>query len=1065
MRKLMYLLCAMLLSASVWAQQRTVRGRVTDPAGNPVSGVTINVKGTATSTQSATDGAFSITADNGATLVFSSVGFDRQEVAVTGDEPLTVSLRNQTRELTEVVVTALGQTRSRDKVGYSAATFRSDEVTRVAPVSPLDGLQGKIAGADISTIGGVPGSSSRIILRGYTSLSTTGNNQPLIVVDGVPFNNSRLGSFNDFLNSGGVDIGNGLNDLNPNDIESVSVLKGAAASSLYGSRAQNGVVIITTKRGRAGRLSVDLVSSTIVSSVAKLPEFQNTFGQGWNAQHYKEENGSWGPKMDGRDRLWGSEVDNSRLIKPFSPVMDNIRNFYDNGLELNNTVAVRGGNENSLFYLSYGNVHNNGTLPGYPDVYRRNTIAVRGQTKANRFLASASMNYINKNGSTVNTNDDDAGSSTFENIIQVPRDMHLVDFKDYHNKFFNVDNYFTPYAANPYFSLYENGNRYQNDRFFGNAELGFDFTRALNLRWRTGIDVANARVRDYQAIEAPKSGSWRGPNPTNAEGASYTAKVGGVRELSDYVREINTDLFLNYNYDVSGDFNVSGFVGGNYNDQESRRHSSRVTGLTIPGYYNITNSANDPTTATASSRRRLLGAFAQANLSFKDYLFLTLNARNDWSSTLPQDKNSYFYPGANASLVMSRLLDLGAAKVSYWKLRAAIGRTGKDAPVYSLESTLAAGNAGVGAGNLIFPINGVSGFELSNIIGNSELRPELTTEIEFGTEFRFLNNRLGADIAWYRKRSDGQIMSVPIAPSTGYMSLITNFGLVENKGVELSLNAVPVQSKDFNWNITYTFSRNRNKILELPEGLDKVDFNTYFDVKMTGRVGRPIGVIEAPRPLMTEDGKFVTSNGFYVNTPTDEEYGTIERDYMMGLNNQVTYKNWTLSFSIDYRRGGYFVSRTADLTYFVGNAPLTAYNDRRPFIIPNSVVQNGTDGQGKPIYEENITPIDMTNVNSYWYHTSNDAFVWQHMILPKDFMKLRDVTLTFRLPAAWAQRVRAQSASLTAVGRNFLLWVPQKNTFVDPEATNLGNDILGEFGEQATAPTTKTYGLSLKVNF
>ena len=1055
-----------MLSISIcgWTQPRTVTGRITDPNGKPVQSASVSVKNGTAATQTAADGSFSINAATGDVLVITSIGFASTEVSVTNQSEISVALSQKAGELTEVVVTALGATRGKDKVGYSAQTFKSDEINRSAPVSPLDGLQGRVAGADISTIGGQPGSSSKVIVRGYSSIGGQ-SNQALIVVDGVPFNNSRLGSFNDFANSGGVDFGNGLNDINPNDIDNITILKGAAATSLYGSRAQNGVVLITTKKGRAGKISVDFSSSAIASTVGKLPDFQNTFGQGWNGQHWKEENGSWGPRLDGAERLWGSQVDNSRLIKPFSAIDDNVRHFYDMGWELNNTIGIRGGNENSTFYLSYGNVSNNGILPGDVDKFNRNTLSLRGQTRTNKFLASASFNYINKNGSTVNSQADEAGSSTFENIIQIPRDLPLTDFKDYNNKFFNVDNYFTPYASNPYFSLFENGNNNRNDRFFGTTELGYDFSKALNLRWRSGIDVADARVKDYQAIESPKAGSWRGANPTNAEGASLTPLVGAVREISDYVREINSDLFLNYNKDIATDLNISGFVGGNYNEQETRRHTSKVTGLTIPGFYHLSNSPNDPTTTTVSTKRRLIGAFAQANLAYKDYLFLTLNARNDWSSTLPIDNNSFFYPGANASLVLSRLVDLSSAKISYLKVRGAYGKTGKDAPVYLLESVAESGNVELGFGNLIFPLDGVSAFKLGDDIGNKDLRPELTTELELGTEVKFFNNRLGFDFTYYKKRTDGQIIKVPIAGSTGYGNLVTNFGLVENKGVELLVDAAPVKTRDFNWNLVFNFSKNNNNILELPAGLDKVDFNSYFDLKMVGRVGSPIGVIEGPKILMTDDGKYVTANGFFTATPEDFSYGTVQRDYMMGLYNNFSYKNWNLGFTFDYRKGGYFVSRTADLTYFVGNAWLTQYNDRRPFIIPNSVVQNGVDASGKPIYEENTIPIDMANVNSYWYHTSNKPFALGQSILPKDFLKLRDITLTYRLPASWARRINASNVSISFVGRNFLIWVPQKNTFIDPEITNLGNDLIGEFGEQAASPTTKSYGAALRINF
>lgn len=1064
MKKILTSIYVLLFAVEVFAQSRTVTGKVTNDEGKPVSFASVTVKGATGGVAADEGGNFTISAAPGSVLVISASGFTPKEVAIGNETTLAVTLSSK-EALTEVVVAAFGQTRSKDRIGYAATTFKAADINRSAPVSPLDGLQGRVAGADISTIGGQPGSSTKIILRGYSSFSTTGDNQALIVVDGVPFNNSRLGSFNDFLNAGGVDFGNGLNDLNPSDIENITILKGAAATSLYGSRAANGVVLVTTKKGRSGKISVDFNSSVILSNVSKLPDFQNRFGQGWNGVHYKEENGSWGPRLDGVERLWGAEVDNSRLIKPFSAVEDNVRNFYDIGREINNSVALRGGSENANFYFSYGNVNSNGVLPGATDVYNRNTVGLRGELKTGLFLTSASLNYINKEGHTANSRDDAAGSSTFQNIVQVPRDIYLTDFKDYNNKFFNVENYFTPYASNPYYSLFENGNNNQNDRVFGNLELGYDISKAINLRWKTGVDAANARVKDWQAVERPKPNSWRGPNPTNYEGASFTPLVGGVRELTQYVREVNSDFFINYNKDVFTGLNLSGFLGANYNEREGRTQQSKIQDLTIPGYYAITNTGSAPVDATIFSKRRLLGAFAQLNLAYKDFLFISGSARNDWSSTLPIGKNSYFYPGVNASLLISELADLSNTGISYFKLRGAIGKTGKDAPVYSLKSIGVSSNIDLGFGNIALPLNNISPFEVGNTIGNSSLQPELTTEVEAGTELKFLKDRIGLDLTFYRKRTRGQIISIPIAASTGYQSLIANFGLVQNKGIEFVGTLVPIRSNNFNWTANVTFTKNRNKVLELPAGLDKVDFNSSYDVKMVARVGQPIGVLEAPKKLMTADGKYVvTAKGFYAQTDP-ASYGTIERDYMLGLNNTISYKNWSLGANLDYRRGGYFYSFTADLTYFVGNAWLTTYNDRRPFIIPNSVVQTGVDPTGKPVYEENTTPIDMTNMNSYWYHTNNAVQSWEHTILPKDFLKLRDVTLTYRLPRSLTDRLNVQNVSLSVIGRNLLLWLPKENMFIDPEITNLGNDLIGEFGEQAASPTYKAFGAALRINF
>jgi len=409
---------------------------------------------------------------------------------------------------------------------------------------------------------------------------------------------------------------------------------------------------------------------------------------------------------------------------------------------------------------------------------------------------------------------------------------------------------------------------------------------------------------------------------------------------------------------------------------------------------------------------------------------------------------------------------MNSSRINYLKVRGAYGKTGNDAAPYQLESVLVSGDVLLGFGNLIFPLNGVSGFEISNIIGNSNLKPEITTETEVGAEAKFFDSRVGFDVSLYRKLSNGQILNVPVASSSGYRSLVTNFGKVENKGIEVVLNFVPLRIRDFTWEINYNFTKNMNKVLELPAGLDKVDFSTYYDVKMVARAGQPMGIIETPVVERTPDGRPVaTETGFYATTNEDFVRGNVQKDFMMGLNNSFTVKGWRLGFTVDYRQGGYMVSRTADLTYFVGNAWLTQFNDRRPFIIPNSVVQTGTDANGKPVYAENTTPVDATNYNSYWYHTTNKGFAYENMILPKSFIKLRDITLSYTLPKAWASKISAQSISLSAIGRNFLIWTPTKNTFVDPEVSDIGNDFLGEFGEVAASPSQTSYGLSLRIGF
>ncbi len=1051
---LAFLMLSIVAVTSAMAQNRLITGKVTAAEdGLPLPGVSVKVKGAAVGASTNAEGVYSISLPSGsAILEFTYIGFLKQEIKVSSSNQVDVKLVSDAKQLSEVVVTALGISKSKKALGYSATQVGSEEITRTSPVSMLDGLQGKVAGVNISSQSGAPGASSKVVLRGYSSVN--GSNQPLYVIDGVPVNNARFGA--DGTNRSN-DFGNNANDINPNDIESINILKGAAASNLYGSRAANGVILITTKSGKSGKFKVDFNTSATLSNILMTPTLQNVYGQGWSGAFDAHENGSWGPKMDGKTRLWGNIVDNSQLFKPFAP--QKIDGFYDTGAELNNSLAISGGNEKSTFYLSYGNVGSNGIIPGKSDTYDRNTFSLRGSTVAKAFKASASLNYVNKNSSFVTTGQGtSSGSTVFQELIQMPRDIRITELKDYKNKFHNENNYYTPYAINPYFVINESGNSFITERFFGNIDLGYEFLPWLSSSFKLGTDVSDSRLKDWQAVNAAAPGS---PN------AGRAADIGGLTEASYHRNEINADWVVNLNRKLSERITVDGLIGANYNQRGVRDLESTIKGLTIPGYYQMSNSSAPAVAQTVYEKRRLIGGYAQANVAYNNYLYLTLNARNDWSSTLPVDKNSYFYPGASLSFVLTDAVsNLNNYGISFAKFRASWGKTGNDAAPYLVRTVLANGEVSLGFGNLKFPFGGVNGYELSNRIGNSSLSPELTTEYEFGTDVRFLNNRIGIDLAYYNKTTKDQIFTVPIAATTGYTELVTNFGKIENKGIELTFNTTPVKSRSFQWDLNYTFTRNRNKVLELPEGLDRVELNSGYDVKFVAKVGKPLGIYEGPAPARDPQGRIIVNavSGLPELATENEEYGSAQRDYSMGLNNSFRYKDFNLGFSFDYRKGGLFWSYTSQLNYFVGNNVKTLYNDRRPFVVPNSV-NKIVDGSGNVTYRENVTPVEMSTYADYWNNSKNKAVVGPSTVVDKTFLKLRDVTLSYSLPKSFSSKLKASSITLTAYGRNLLMWLPTENTFIDPEVGTYSNDLSGEFGEFAGGPTTRSYGLALKASF
>ena len=961
MRNLLIMLCVF-ISFSALAQNEMASGKISNPKGEPVSFATVAVKGTKITAVADADGSFRIKARPGQTLVISAASYTMRDFVLPGLTGNDVILQPGSASMNEVVVVALGQSKSKARVGYSTQTFNSDVINKVSPVSMMDGLSGKVAGADISNVSGTPGGSTKVVLRGYGVIGG-GNNQPLYVIDGIPLSD---GTVNIGVAGGNgpalTDYGNGMTDINPNDIESITVLKGTSASSLYGSVAKNGVILITTKKGKSGKLTVALSSSFNASIVGKLPDEQTQFGQGWAGVSDITQNGSWGPALDGQMHPWGATVNNSQLVKPYEFQKNSIRDFYDVGTEYNNTISLSGGNEKTNFYFSYGNVTSNGILPGNYDKLQRNNFNIRTSSTFGNLNMAFSLNYINRHLTTpAKFSLGGLGNDLFNNILQIPVDMRIKDFSLYNNQFFNVDNYFTPFAENPYYDLTQNGSDQTQNRVYGKVDLTYKFTPQLSAEFRVGGDFTNANTAIWNAVNAPSPGSWNSGN--NPAGSARQPDIGSYQQQADYAGLIDGDFIVKYDKELNSNLTLDALAGLNYYQSTTTDQVTAIQGLTIPLFYNLSNSNSPPTGANTSFEKRLIGVYAQATLGFKDQLYLTVNARNDWSSTLPINNNSFFYPGANLSWIASNTFDMRNGAISFLKFRAAYGETGADALPYLIYPTIQQGNipstTGIPYGQIFFPIAGINGFTITPTIGNLDLKPIITKELELGVEAKFLDNRLGIDVAVYNKQTDGQIFNVPISPSSGYSALVENVGLVSNKGIEVTLNATPVKSRDFNWNLNLTFAKNNSDVVSLTNGLNKVQIGSdglsggmEFDLFP----GKPVGVFYSPAPVYSPDGKIVVdpNSGFPLVNPDKADIGTSERDFVMGLVNSFSYKNWTFSFSLDFRKGGYFYSSTADITMFAGNAAITTYNNRNPFIIPNSVNQV-PDTEGKTEYVENKT--------------------------------------------------------------------------------------------------------------
>lgn len=1046
------------------AQTVQITGTVTSKEdGQPLPGASVLVKGTTVGTTTDFNGKYSLSIPSDAqTLVISFVGMKQIEVAVAGQTVIDAVLESETVGLEEVVVTALGLKRDQKALGYSATTVTSDDINAAKSASLVSGLQGKVAGLSISSAGGT-GTSQKVYIRGVSSF--TGNNQPLYVINGVPMQNNFAG--NDETNNS-VDFGNQANDINPDDVESVTVLKGASATALYGSRAANGVIMITTKRGaNDGKISVVINSSVTASDILRTPQTQQNFGQGWPYWD-PAENGSWGPKLDGRMHVWGAYSTEDYGIgvvpdiykgykvmeKPFSYVKDNMRNFYDTGLEYQNSISISGGNDKNAFAMSYGNTYSDGIIPTDADSYKRNIFSFRGDHKAGKFAASFDVSYVRKDIKSVSSGQGSDGATLFQELSQMPVDIPLTELKDYNSIYHNIDNFYTLYAENPYWVIANNGNTYQDDRVYGKIELSYEILKNTKAIGRLGGDFTNARRRSFNAVATITPDTW-----------NYGVKSdqpGTYDEFNSYNGQIDVNALVVGDYKLGELFRLNTTIGFNYNTRSAYTSDSYLYGLSVPNWYSLSNGSDKPVVESLKNKRILYGALGQFDLSFKEWAFLTLSLRNDWSSTLPTNKNSYFYAGVNGAVVLTDAIPMLKETniFSFAKLRAAWGQTGNDAPVYRVYGRSVPTNIGLGFGNLNMPLGGELGVTLSNLQGNSNLKPEITTDMEFGADLRFLNNRIGIDFAYYFKTTKDQIISSSVAPETRFTQYTRNVGQVDNKGFEIRLSMVPLKTKDLEWEIVPTFSQNRSKVVKLWDDVKEYRITGAYGVDFVAIVGEPLGVFKVPQAATTPDGKIiVNSAGRPTVDPVNKKVvGNREPDFILGLNNRISFKGITVTAVLDYRKGGKFWSNTAEMLAFDGNSPLTVYNDRQPFVVPNSV--KVVSGQ----YVENDIPILGTAMYSYYNHSTN-TLMYENFVLDKTYIKLRELTVSYSIPRSILGKTPFKELVISAIGRNLLMWTPDTQNFVDPEATNYGNDLLSDFGEFSAGPTSRFFGGSLKISF
>ncbi len=1087
MRKIVYLLAVMLFASfsTVYAQ-RTITGTVTAASdGIALPGVTVQVKGaTGLGTMTDPNGKYSLSVpEEFNTLVFSFVGMQSVEQAISGTV-VNASMSTADIEVDEVVVTALGIARDKKSLGYSVQEVSGDAVNKVRETNFVSSLSGKVAGVNIkapNTMGG----SANVVIRGSNSL--LGNNQALFVVDGVPIDNSNINTDNQQGGWGGYDYGNAAMDINPDDIESISVLKGAAAAALYGSRASNGVILVTTKKGSSKKgIGVTINSGFMVSTVDKssMPQHQDQYGGGYGP-YYEDPTGNFyygDLNGDGtsvliapvsEDASWGAKFDPNVMVVPWynldplSPTYgetvpwvapeDDYTTFFETGMKFTNNVAFNGGFDKGSFRFSYTNVDESGILPNSSIV--RNTVSLAGSYElTEKFSVEANMNYVSTEatgrfgtgydgnnvmqsfGQWFQTNVDFADLEVYENEAGLQRAWN------YH--YWTEDEIVPYYFDNPYWVRYKNFQNDGRDRFFGYAKFTYDVSDWLTIESRVSKDYYSFYLEERIAVGSAVTGDQ--PDYT------YTS-----RDLS----ESNADIYALFNKNF-GDLSVNGLIGtGMRRNNIMYNRSSTVGGLIIPDFYSLANSVSAVSTTESFISKGINSIYSNVSLGFQNFAYLEVSARQDMSSTLPDEENQYFYPSVSTSIIVSELIDVSA--ISFAKVRVNWAKVGNDAPAYQTITTYSQ--------NTNWSNTGM--FSVGSTLQNENLKPETSTSIEAGAELRLFDNRLGFDVSAYKTNTLDQILPVSVSRSSGYSSMYVNVGEIENKGLELTFDVTPIKTNDLTFNIGINWYTNENMVVSLnPEGtpenerITNILLFSAWDVSVNATEGEPYGTIKGTDFIYDGDDHVIGSNGFPLATAKDTVLGNVNPDWNMGILPTLTYKGITISGLIDIQKGGSIYSVSTKYGMATGVYEETAEDNDlgNPLRDPVVVAADGSPDPTSGGYRFDGVLEDGTENNvyvrgSHWggwtYYNYLPTASW---VFDASYVKLRELSVSYSLPSSMISKTPFTNVALSLVGRNLAILYKVPDHF-DPEAALSSGNQQGI--ESGSYPTTRSIGFNIKLGF
>ena len=1048
----MSLVLILTLFQVVLAQTRTVSGRVTDQkTGEGLPGATVLLKGTTNGISTNADGAFSISVPSGdGTLVFSSVGYVAQERPLTSASTYAIAMASDVKQLSEVVVTSLGRTQEKNAIGYSVAEVQSTELTQARSTNIVNSLTAKVAGVRIQAASGMVGASSSIFIRGFTTF--TSSNQPLFVVDGVPIDNG--GGTNALQN--GVSNSNRAIDINQDDVESVSVLKGPAAAVLYGSRAASGAILITLKKGAkygTKKQSISVTSNYNIVKVGRLPEYQNSYGQGNLGVFNPISNGSWGPLVTGQTVTNFRGEQEQLSINP-----NNVKDLFQTGSNFQNNIALSGATDRMRYYAAYGNLRETGILAN--NELTRNTLTFTGSAQLTDKLRT-STSFIYTNNQSQRTPQGNVQANPFFRTWFLPRtyDINKYPFEQADGSqlgaavagTFTGNNTWYSNDDNPLWTIKNNTYKDQINRVVGNATIGYDITPWLAVDYKLGVDTYN------QVSQAVNGRGSRGISIGG--GASLT---GNLQDESFTRTEISSYLTATFKKDF-GNLNVRALVGNEVNQRQTTDIGVLGSDLQIRYFDNINNALSFQPFGVRT-KRRLIGVFGEAALGYKNFATLTLSGRNDYSSSFSIGRNNYFYPGASASVLLSEIFPgvKESNKVNLLKVRGAIAKVGREAPVYVTDTYFSSNNIpsdGFGP-NITYPFRGQLGQSLNDAGGNASLGPEFTTSYEGGLDLGFFNSRVNVEATYYVQKSSDLIFAVPVAGASGFTSAYQNAGSTQAKGFEFLLNTVPVKTGTFTYSNSINFSVVRNKVLELAPGVTQITLGGFTTPSTRLIAGQPYGVIFGSvfqRERVDANGRpegrlLLTPGGRAVLATNNQIVGNPNPKWTGGITNTFTYKGLTLNTLLDIRYGGDIISRNISDLRRQGAAIETA--DRTRTYVIDGVIAN-PDGT----FRQNTTQITAENYFDDLYGLGKAEFV----VFDASWLRLREVALTYALPKALTDKTFFGNVELGLNARNVFLYAPNV-PHIDPEVNAQGQS-NSQGLEFNSLPQSRTYGGSIRLTF